>query len=404
MAHVVQTETLVEEGILTSDQGAIIARRSRQVMVSLAINSVLCLGIIAAAFGFVFWLADALAVAIVGGLFLAIGTAILVKSTDLYRMFGNAAALIGAGMLTGGASIEIIDKMGEGHGGIALLILGLIGALITAFIHRQRSEKTGFLTGSILLMTTAMHIAGAYFAAESYGLSGLSASMLHFYVAAITMAVGIFVDVRLITALAIVPFAQMLDTGTFYWSGMYAFYSPESTLSIIQLSVAMAACVAVAGLLIDRYRRHTHIFGIMAFIVANLCFLVGSLWGDIVGLTVWGPGYSGWRFEGGYEAYDVAREAFDATAWVISEHVYTIVWAVLLIAAAFWSAATNRRGIFNAAMTFGGIHAYTQAFETFYDEPLAYVIGGLAAIPLAWGLWRLNDVFEARNPEPALAA
>ena len=86
---------------------------------------------------------------------------------------------------------------------------------------------------------------------------------------------------------------------------------------------------------------------------------------------------------------------------MISEHVYSIVWAILLIAAAFWSANTNRRGIFNAAMTFGGIHAYTQAFETFYDEPLAYVIGGLAAIPLAWGLWRLNDQFEARN---ALAA
>jgi hypothetical protein len=52
-------------------------------------------------------------------------------------------------------------------------------------------------------------------------------------------------------------------------------------------------------------------------------------------------------------------------------------------------------------MTFGGIHAYTQAFETFYDEPLAYVIGGLAAIPLAWGLWRLNDQFEARTTPSA---
>ncbi|MDC1381806.1 hypothetical protein N8388_02200 [Octadecabacter sp.] len=77
--------------------------------------------------------------------------------------------------------------------------------------------------------------------------------------------------------------------------------------------------------------------------------------------------------------------------------MYSIVWAVVLILAAFWSATTNRRGIFNAAMTFGGIQAYTQAFETFYDEPLAYMIGGLAAIPLAWGLWRLNTVFEDRH-------
>ncbi len=53
----------------------------------------------------------------------------------------------------------------------------------------------------------------------------------------------------------------------------------------------------------------------------------------------------------------------------------------------------NRRGLFNAGMTFAGIHGYTQMLESFSDEPLAYVIGGLAAIPLAFGLWRLNNVW-----------
>ena len=48
---------------------------------------------------------------------------------------------------------------------------------------------------------------------------------------------------------------------------------------------------------------------------------------------------------------------------------------------------------FQDALTFAGIHAYTQMFESFYDEPLAYVIGGLAAIPLAFGLWRLNNAW-----------
>jgi hypothetical protein len=176
---------------------------------------------------------------------------------------------------------------------------------------------------------------------------------------------------------------------------MYAFYSPETTLSILQLSVAMAVCVVVSGILVDRYRRHTHIFGIMAFIVANMCFLVGTLWGDVVGSHICWPGYRDYNQD--WQAYRDAEAAFKDSAWVISEHMYSIVWAIVLILAAFWSATTNRRGIFNAAMTFGGIHAYTQAFETFYDEPLAYVIGGLAAIPLAWGLWRLNTVFEDRH-------
>lgn len=51
------------------------------------------------------------------------------------------------------------------------------------------------------------------------------------------------------------------------------------------------------------------------------------------------------------------------------------------------------------AMIFAGIRAYTQMFESFSDEPLAYVIGGLAAIPLAFGLWRLNNVwFKPLSP------
>ena len=113
MAHVVQTEALVDEGILTPDQAKIIARRSRQVMVSLAINSVLCFGIIAAALGFISLLGDALAVAILGEFFLGIGATILVKATDVYRMFGIASALIGSGMLVGGAAAEIVSTSSD---------------------------------------------------------------------------------------------------------------------------------------------------------------------------------------------------------------------------------------------------------------------------------------------------
>ena len=396
MTHVVQTDALVAEGILSPDQGRIIARRSRQVMVSLVINAVLCLGIVAAAIGFVLWLADALAVAIVGGLFLVVGTVVLLKAADVYRMFGNAAALIGAGMLAFGGMFELVDKLGEETGGLTLIVSGIAAFAFSVTMFLRAVPHARFLTGSLTVMAAAVHFGGIYIWGEAVGLTGLPVALVHGYVAAALIAVGMLVDVRLITALAIVPFAQMLETGTFYWHAMYAFYSPESTLSILQMGLAMAVCVALASRLTDRTRRHTHMFGIMAFIVANLCFLVGSLWGDAVGEHIWGPGRS-WDYDGDYTDWQAARDAFAATALQIHEHVYSIVWAVLLAVAAFWSAQTGRRGIFNAAMTFAGIHAYTQAFETFYDEPLAYVIGGLAAIPLAWGLWRLNDNFEQRS-------
>lgn len=401
MPHVIQTEALVGEGILTPEQGRIIARRSRQVMVSLVINAVLCAGIIAAAIGFVFWLADALAVALVGGLFLAIGACVLLWAAEPYRMFGNAAALIGAGMLAFGGMFELVEKLGEVPAGQVLVGVGAAAGAICAVLFARGAAPVRFLTGSLTVLAAALHIVGLYLWADTAGLSGLPVPLVHGYVAALLIGLGLFTDLRLITALAIAPFAQMLETGTIYFSAMYVFYSPETTLSILQMAVAMALCLALAKHLTDRIRRHTHLFGIMAFVIANLSFLVGSLFGDVVGSHLWGPGSYRWSDDVDYDTYTAARDAFEASTLVISEQVYAIVWALLLVLAAAWSAHTNRRGIFNAAMTFGAIHAYTQMFESFYDEPLAYVIGGLAAIPLAWGLWRLNTVFEDRQAIPA---
>ena len=97
-----------------------------------------------------------------------------------------------------------------------------------------------------------------------------------------------------------------------------------------------------------------------------------------------------------WEQRNAARQAFEANLIHISEHVFTVVWALLLAGAAYWAAVANRRGLFNAAITFGAIHGYTQVFETLSDEPLAWALAGLSAVPLAWGMWRLNAVLSAR--------
>ena len=140
----------------------------------------------------------------------------------------------------------------------------------------------------------------------------------------------------------------------------------------------------------------SRVLAVLAFIVANLCALVGSLWGDVVGDNLWGPGRVAAPGET-WEDYQATREEFEVTALVISEGFYSILWAVVLAAMIAWSAMRANRGLFNTAMTFGAIHAYTQVFESFGDEPLAYVIGGLAAIPLAWGMWRLNGWLVTRQ-------
>lgn len=91
------------------------------------------------------------------------------------------------------------------------------------------------------------------------------------------------------------------------------------------------------------------------------------------------------------------REVFPESTITIGPEAFTVAWALALVAVVVASAVRANRGLFNAALSFAGIHAYTQLFESLGDEPLAYVVGGLGAIPVAWGIWRLNGWIALRG-------
>lgn len=398
MHSLVNTTQLVADGVLTPQQARIVEDRARETMVSLAINTVLCTGVLAATGGMIFWLANAVAVAVTGTLLLVAGLVILAKAPDTVRMFGNAAALIGAGMLIGGAGLELVDKYPD-HAG---WIMTLGGALVVAIAGRAMiwgGLTTRFVQGAILLMGLALHLSGLGVLAEDWAIGGPLRTVFFLYAAIAIAGAGWLINVRFFTALSIIPFAQMLDTGTGYFGAAYVFWSPEPTLTILQMGALVAGMLWWAKRLPERSAAHGRTLAILAFVVANLSALVGSLFGDVVGQSVWGPGRNAWTTEMTYEQFEAAELAFRSSTLVISETVYSILWALALIGIGAWSAQTGRRVLFNAALTFAGIHAYTQLFESFADEPLAYVIGGFAAIPLAWGAWRLNQWFAAR-PNP----
>ncbi|MDV7144926.1 hypothetical protein R3X27_19775 [Tropicimonas sp. TH_r6] len=397
MRAIADTDRLVADGIIDAHQAQEIERRARREMVALGVNCILCLGILAATGGLIFWLADPLAVAIWGLLSLAGGAAILWRGGDLFAMFGHAMALIGAGMLVGGACVELVQN----HAAIAAVFMLLGGAtlLLASGVLLLRPLARGrFVLGAIFLMGLAVHLSGTALWLEEHEIAGASRVVFYFYAAVAIAGAGWLVDVRLVTALAIVPFAQMLDTGTGYFHAAYVFFSPEPTLSILQMCLLIAMMLTVARQSDARTARHAMVLVMLAFVVANLCALVGALWGDVVGETVLGPHWQDFDGEGGYNAtaYEAAREAFRDRAVTISADLYAILWAIALAATLVWAALGSRRGLFNAALTFAAIHFYTQLFESFGDEPLAWVIGGLAAVPLAWGMWRL-DAWIARR-------
>ncbi|WP_342078091.1 hypothetical protein [Yoonia sp. SS1-5] len=395
MYYVAETQSLLDDGIISDVQADEIKSRARAAMVALCVNTLLIAGILAATIGLVFYLGTALSVALCGGLFLVAGLLILRGGAPLYRMFGNASAMIGAGMLISGTGIELVDKYTDIAGPAMMAMGGLIGAFCL-WRFRAAPAHLRFAYGAILLMGAALHLEGVYFIADVFYLPGLPMPFVHFYVFAVIALLGGFLDLRVVTACAIIPFAQMLDTGRFHFRDVYIFNSPETTLSILHMGLLIAVCLWIAGRSNGAIRRQAGILMIMAFIVANLCFLVGSLWGDEVGSALFRPRDADFRLEGNghdTDAYRAALDAFRASTLVIHEHVYSVIWAVLLAGLSIWAAMTNRPGMFYTTMTFAGIYAYTQTFENFYDEPLAYVIGGLVAIPLAFGLWWLNNAW-----------
>lgn len=394
--HVIaDTRQLRADGVIDAAQAREIEARAREAMVALAINSVLCFGIVAATAGLIFWLANAVSVALFGALALAGGLTVLARGGAIYRMFGNAAALIGAGMLIGGGVFELVGKHAAAAGWV-MLFAGLLVAGVAGAALWRGALTARFVTGAIFLMGVALHLGGIALVVVRHEVTGLPVSLLYLYASGLFAGAGVLCDVRLVTALAIVPFAQMLNTGTAYFHAAYVFYSPEPTLSILQMGTLVLLCVWAKNVWPERWARHARVLSVLAFIVANLCFLVGSLWGDVMGETMWGPG----RFsqpDQSWEEFEAAREAFRAGAVTISADLYSILWAVVLAAVIWIAAMRANRGIFNAAVTFAAIHAYTQLFESFGDQPFAYVVGGLAAIPLAWGMWRLNAWITARQ-------
>jgi hypothetical protein len=387
MPVIADTTKLVADGVLSRDQARIIEERARETMVSLAINTVLCFGIVAATVGTVGYLADAVAVAVLGVALLAGGLLTLAKADAKFHMFGNAATLIGAGMLIGGSSLQLLDNY-EDVAGLVMLAGGAIVALIAGRSLVLGGLSARFVAGTILLMGVALHLSGLGFLLFDSNAQGPALAMAMLYTAIVIAASGWATNVRFITALAIFPFSAMLDASTSYAHATYSFFSGEPTLSILQMSALVAAALWLARNSAERLARHARILATLGFVVANLCALVGSLWGDVVGATFWGD------------------SQFDETGariggLVISANVYTVLWALALAGMIYWAAHRSNRALFNAAVTFGAIHAYTQIFESFFDEPLAYAIGGFAAIPLAWGMWRLNQWFQHRN-QPTL--
>jgi hypothetical protein len=260
-------------------------------------------------------------------------------------------------------------------------------------MRRSAPETLSVLGGWIVLLGAGVHVLGILTTESELGLEWLAL----LYAGAAAIACGAILDVRIVTAAAMVPLAAALSSRMFYTHASYGVAIYEATLTILQMSLIAALALVVSLRFAERLARHARILGQLALIWVNMAFWIGSLWGDVVGLYLWGPRWeavtAGLEGRSRYDAWRAAVDAFEAQALVIPANAFAAVWALGILAIGAWGALTARRAVLNIAVTFGAIHFYTQYFERLETTPEAIIIAGVIAILAAWALWAFNRRF-----------
>ncbi|MGI9523212.1 MAG: hypothetical protein ACR2PG_16370 [Hyphomicrobiaceae bacterium] len=395
MQWLVDLDRAVKDGTLTADGARELKQRARETMVSYAINLALFAGIVMVIGGTVTWLEDNIARSAIGVALTTAGAITLLRGGARLQIVANATAIIGATL----AIVSLAGLLFEGRTERLVIgaALGLPTAALGWMIFRFGPKSLSLLGGWILLLGAGTHVAGVLTTESKLGLEWLA---LH-YAGAIAIACGLILDVRFVTAIAMVPLAASLSSRTFYSHAAYGVAIYEVTLTILQMGLFAVLAFAASLQFSERIARHARTLGQLALIWTNMAFWIGSLWGDVVGLFLWGPRWNvvtsdTEKIMSKYEAWKAAVDAFKAQTLTIPADVFAAAWAVGIISVGAWGALTARRAVLNIAVTFGAIHFYTQYFERLQATPGVIIIAGVIAILASWALWTFNGHLARR--------
>ena len=280
---------------------------------------------------------------------------------------------------TGSLAINIL--IGFGVVAIAAGAVALVPTPLTAVTLGLALTAAGFavlvsrvkqwdVLGQICLVIGALMFCGGVIAF----CEGSLAAML--IVTAVLALIAVAARSSLLTVLAVLAASACLGAKAGYAHAMYSLAIFEPTLTIVLFSALAFAAYQVSKRLPADYERIALAAVRTAILLVNFGFWIGSLWGDPLFLLS--------RMAG------KARAAPRLEDVVIPHTVFSIAWAVVVIAAALWAMRINRRWLVNVAAIFGAIHFYTQWFETLGATPVSVLLGGLMLLAIALALWAFN--------------
>jgi hypothetical protein len=241
-----------------------------------------------------------------------------------------------------------------------------IGALITAIT----------LGGSYYLYYN--HKEGWNFVAQSLGMLstlGLSAWLIYLFGNNLSawLLLSLFLGVVSFTLssrflAALIPFSigQLIGMGTFYSHASYSFSIEKPSLAIAIYGILAFIAYLIGNKLKGQYENLCIIISRVSLFLVNMAFWIGSLWGDNIG------------------------RAKEGSFVNVPEYMFTLGWAIGLIALIIWG--THKRNIYvvNLALVFLSIHGYTQYFEAVGVSAVGLLLGGIILFTTSLTWWKLQ--------------
>ncbi len=288
---------------------------------------------------------------------------------------------------TGSLAINVLVGFGVvavGAGAVALipstvtaLALGLGVFAIGLVLTFNRDERWSLLTQICLVVGALMFCGGVL----ALGDGALGAMLI---VTAVLTGAAIVARSSLLMAGAVLALGACLGAKAGYWHATYALAIYEPALTILLFSALALATYFVSKRLPAEYERLALVAARTSVFMVNFGFWIGSLWGDNL------------RLIRSIIHNDPSILTGGAGPDIISPFVFSVGWAIALLAAAVWGMRANRRWVVNVAAVFGAIHLYTQWFDALGPGPVAFIVGGLLMLAFAYGLWALNRHFTGK--------
>jgi hypothetical protein len=188
-------------------------------------------------------------------------------------------------------------------------------------------------------------------------------------VTAIFSVAAILARSTLMAVLATLMLSGGIGARTGYFHASYFLVIQEPTITVFLFCALAVGLLQLSKKLSSEYARIAAASARTGEFLVNFGFWVGSLWGD----------------------------SFDSRQVMIPDIVFAVLWALALLATAFWAWKRNSRWVLNIVAIFGGIHFYTQWFEHLGASPGTVLVAGLLALGFAVGLRSVNSKMKAHG-------